>query len=462
LNKRIPTLLGLFIITIGVIITSILVKTGVITVQYAAPSETPENVRITNVTANSFTVSYTTQTKVLGSLAYGTTSDYGNVGYDDRDQKTTTAGEYTLHYMTIKNLKPSTLYFFAITSGKDSYLHNDTPFQVTTGPILSQDPPTQKPVTGKILLPDGTIPTEAAIYLSTDGSQTISAFIQPDGSYILPLNSLRTQDLTAYATISQNQKLRELVIDATQKSSILLLASQINPIPAVTLSQDYDFTAQTTPLASPSAQTSFPSFTTTLAPKSKPQILTPKSEQGFTDTQPMFKGTAQPGENVQITVHSEQVIKSTVTTDKNGNWSFRPDQNLAPGEHTITIVTRNTSGILQTIQKSFTVYAAGTQVSQSATPSATVTPKPTIKPTAIPTAVPTSQPTPIPTAAPTIAPTVVAAVTIQPTPTIAPKTKGDQPLTPGSESTTVLGIAAVITTSLGVLLFLFTKRSTSL
>lgn len=459
-NKRIPTLLGLIILTIGIAATSVLVQTGVITIQQAAPGETPENVRITNVTATSFTVSYTTQAKVLGSLAYGTTSDFGSVGFDDRDQKNTTAGEYSLHYITVKNLKPETLYFFAITSGKDTYLHNDAPFQVTTAPQLTQEPPNQLPASGKVLLPDGTTPKEAIIYLSSDTSQTLSALVQDSGNYILPLNALRTLDLSQYHTLDPMQKLQELIVGPELKSNVVLLASQLNPVPVITLSQDYDFTAQTTPLASPSAQTKFPSFTTTLSTKSKPQILTPKNDQGFTDDQPLFKGTAQPGEDVQITVHSEQVIKTTVTTDRNGNWTFRPDENLEPGEHTITIVTRSASGILQTIQKSFTVYAAGSQVSQSATPSATVTPRPT---TAIPT--PTRIPTQIPTATPTTLPPtptgIVMAVTTAPTPTSIPTTKGGQKLEPGSESTTILGTAAIITTSLGVILFLYTKRHAS-
>lgn len=459
-NKRIPTLLGLVMIIIGIAVTSVLVQTGVITVQQAAPGEVPENVRITNITANSFTVSYTTQAKVLGSLAYGTTSDFGSVGFDDRDQKTTTTGEYTLHYITVKNLKPETLYFFSITSGKDTYTHNDVPFQVSTGPLIVTDPPKQLPTSGKVLLADGTTPKEAIIYISTPGSQTLSALSQEDGSYILPLNGLRTQELTAYQVLSPDQKLQQLIVGPQQvKSNVVVLASQLNPVPAITLSQDYDFTAQTTPLASPSAQTSFPSFTTTLSTKAKAQILTPKNDQGFTDDQPVFKGTALPGEDVQITVHSEQVIKTTVTANKSGSWTYRPDENLEPGEHTITIVTRSASGILQTIQKSFTVYAAGSQVAQSATPSATMTPRPTRVPTPTKAIIPTA--TPIPTEAPLPTPTtIVMAVTTAPTPTSIPTTKGGTKLEPGSESTTFLGIAAILTTSLGVILFLYTKRST--
>lgn len=445
-NKRIPTLLGLSMISIGIFVTSVLVQTGVITIGQAAPPENPENVRITNITATSFTVSYTTEAKVLGSLSYGTTSDYGSVGFDDRDQRNNTSGSYNLHYITVKNLKPETQYFFAITSGKDTYLHDDVPFQAKTGPILKEEPPQQSPASGKVLLPTGNAPNEAIVYISSMGTETLSAFTS-NGSFILPLNSLRNENLTAYATLPKDQKLNGLIIGFHQKSAILLLATQINPIPPITLSQDYDFTLQTTPLASPSAQTSFPSFIATIS-NNTPQILTPKNDQGFSDAQPLFKGTAEPGEDVQIIVHSEEEIEKTVTADKNGSWSFRPDQNLSPGEHTITIITRDASGILKTIMRPFTVYAQGSQVSQSATPSATLAPIPTIAPTVIPTV---SLPTPTPT------------VFVQQSPTPAlgvPKTKGGEPEAPGSSSTMILGFTAIITTSFGVFLFLFARRNT--
>lgn len=456
-NKRIPTLLGLTMITIGIIVTSVLVQTGVITIGRATPLENPENVRITNINTTSFTVSYTTQASVLGSLAYGTTSDYGSVGFDDRDQKNNNAGVYNLHYITVRNLQPETLYFFAITSGKDTYLHNGAPFQVTTGPAIAQEPPKQEPASGKVLLPDGNPPKEAIVYVSSSGTESLSTLARADGVYIMPLNSIRTENLTSYATLAQDQKIDMLIVGSNQKSNVSLLPTQLSPIPPITLSQDYNFTLSTTPLASPSAQTSFPSFTATVS-DTTPQILTPKNDQGFSDPQPVFKGTAQPGEDVQIIVHSAEEIKTTVTTNKNGTWSYRPPDDLSPGEHTITIVTRDTAGIMKTIMRPFTVYAQGNQVSQSATPSAT--PKPTIAPTRAPTPTVT-QPTLTPT------PTVI----IQPSPTIPlatptpalviTNTKGGEPEAPGSTSTMILGFAAIITTSFGIILFLFTKRHIS-
>ncbi len=453
-NKRIPTLLGLTLITIGIVITTMLVQTGVITIGQAATAENPENVRITNITANSFTVSYTTQAKVLGSLSYGITKDFGSVGFDDRDQKNETASAYNLHYITIKNLQPTTTYFFAITSGKDTYLHEDAPFQITTGPTITSEPPKQEPASGKILLPDGNVPTEAVIYISGVGTETLSTLTRSDGLFIIPLNAILTENLTSYATLTKEQQLDLLIVGSNQKSNVAVLPTQINPIPPITLTQNYNFTLSNTPVASPSAQTSFPSFSATIS-STEPQILTPKNDQGFSDSQPQFKGTAQPGEDVQIIVHSAQEIKTTVTASSNGSWSYRPDQDLSPGEHTITISTRDPSGIMKTIMRPFTVYAAGNQVAQSATPSATPRPTATIVPIATPTLA-AFTPTPIPTTIAQPSPTIMIPTA---TPFLAvPSTKGGEPEAPGSSTTMILGFAAIITTSFGILLFFFTKR----
>ena len=99
-----------------------------------------------------------------------------------------------------------------------------------------------------------------------------------------------------------------------------------------------------------------------------------------------------------------------MVTDAYGNWTFRPTTPAIAWEHTITMVARDVSGILRTITQSFTVFASGTQVSESATPSAT--------PVVTPTSVPIS--TPIPTSVPTIIPTIPVSPTLAPIATITP------------------------------------------
>jgi hypothetical protein len=75
-DKRIPTLLGILLIAIGIGLTSFLVNQGVVLTGHASPSTSPQNVRITNITDNSFTVSYNTDGDVIGSLNYGNRSKF--------------------------------------------------------------------------------------------------------------------------------------------------------------------------------------------------------------------------------------------------------------------------------------------------------------------------------------------------------------------------------------------------
>ena len=61
---KIPTVAGLLLLAVAVLATSYLVNTGVIFFGHAAPTDNPENVRITNISDTAFTVTYTTEASV--------------------------------------------------------------------------------------------------------------------------------------------------------------------------------------------------------------------------------------------------------------------------------------------------------------------------------------------------------------------------------------------------------------
>jgi len=199
-NKKIPTLLGLLIIMVGVGITTYLVQTGVIVVGKASPSYNPEDIRITNVSDTSFTVSYMTKDTVLGSVSYGTEKTLGSVALDDRDQPTGNITPYTIHSITVRNVKPTTKYFFAITSGQTTFLNQSTPFEVTTATAPVR-PLSQLPLTGKVVTADGTALPEAIMYIKIPAAQTLSVLVKPDGNYTLPLNAIRYEN-TRYQRFS--------------------------------------------------------------------------------------------------------------------------------------------------------------------------------------------------------------------------------------------------------------------
>lgn len=498
-NKHIPTLLAISLIIIGITATSYLVKSGTITTSQAGPLETPKDLKITNVSDSSFTVSYSTEADVIGSVNFGEDKNLGSVAFDERDQKAGTVIPHKIHSITVNNVTPETQYFFSIASGESIYLNSTEPFDVTTASTLAIQPAGQRFLKGKVALPTGANVNEGIVYTTAEDAQVISAMISEDGSYVLPLGTMRTNNLSSYFNFDDDTVIKILVENGILKSNVSVSASQ-ETVPPVTLSYDYDFTVSSEPVASKSADlTGFPSIMAVedqgSIKSSTPKILLPKENQEFIDQQPQFRGTAQPNDTVTVIIQSEEDIEVQIATDTNGNWRFRPQTPLTPGQHTITIIARDAFGILRSITQSFTVYAQGTQVNQTATPSATPTfafPTPTVTPTPTRASTPTPTPgiggpisTPTPTSfalsgSPTPTPVIIAqnltptpittALTTTPTPTLCPGcptptptiattnlTPGVSIAPPGDSSFVSVGILGIAVAAIGGLLFLLSR-----
>lgn len=441
LNKRIPSLLGMLFLVLMVGLVSWFGKNYTQILSKASAGETPKNVQISNITDTSFTVSFVTDDKVMAAIAFGDASSSGQVVFDDRDKTTNTPTAYQAHVISLTNLNPVTKYYFAIQSGSTTFTNNNLPYEVTTAASNLITPSNQPPITGTINLPDGSIPLEALAYVSTDDSQILSVLVKADGSYSLPLSSMLTKDLTANVSLNPDTVLHMTIVNSNSQSQVSLLASRTSAVPLVTLSRNYDFTLNTTlPLENPAAsgsgtaspsgalspqasQSAFPSFDTDVA--TGPAILVPQNEEKFVDQQPTFEGTALPNESVDITIASTMDIKTNIQADSSGNWEYRPDTPLDPGEHTITIISKDAQGIMQTIQRSFTVYAEGSQFNE-----------PSVSPVELPSPTASVSASPTPTQIP---PT--------PTPTIAVTPTSAQPPTPNLTQIYSLTQAALLSTT---------------
>jgi len=466
-NKRIPTVLGMILLVAGISVSLWLVENGSLDISRAAPGDQPKDVRITNVSDTSLTVTYSTDKPVLGTLLYSDEATPDKIAIDDRDQRSGVPGEYRYHYITIKNLDPGKKYFFKIVSGENSYLDNGSPFTMTTAEKIPGSPPSQPPIVGKVILSDGTTPSEAVVFMNTDNSQTLSVMVKTDGSYILPLNSLRTNNLGSYVTLLDDSIIKLLLSGIGGTSSVSVLAKQINPVPVVTLSNNYNFTISDT-ATDTSLPTDFSGFPTLNAIEEEAgqistadvDIESPTDQEAFSDQQPLFSGTAVPSEDVEIEINSETAIKANVTADSNGRWSFRPDTPLEPGEHTITIKTRDEFGILKAITRSFVVYAEGSQFTDPSISPPASTPTPTVVATNTPSPTPV-----IPTDAPSPTPTQIPAVGGEILPTATPSpTLVDVATTPiptleatGSSNVLVTGLVGMVAISVGLLIFFFTQ-----
>ena len=453
LDRRIPSFLVLLLLTISVGMVSWYGQNHTAINSSAAPTDAPKNIQISNINDTSFTVSYTTDDETISTLSYGQDDKLGQVRFDDRDRQSGKAASHRVHYVTLSGLSRGTKYFFAIQSGSSTFLNNGQPYEATTGdaPFNSQSQQAYV-VVGSAHLPDGNIPLEGIAYLSTTAaslSAQLSVLLQPDGSYSF-------KDLRALSLVGDESILRLTVTNGGLESHASVLTKYANPVPLITLSKDYDFSlasnfGEPNPIASVSG---FPLKSTEIA--SGPEILTPTNAEKFKDAQPLFQGTAVPGETVEITIESDQEIQTSIQADKLGNWQFRPTTPLAPGEHVITIVTKGANGVLQTLKRSFTVYAEGSQFTEpSVSPVQTQTPTPTILVTVAPTVTPTSIPTP--TSMPTLTIALTTMPTAIPTPTLS------QAITPmviaptvaptGSSDIFVGGIATILFIAGGFMLF---------
>lgn len=465
-DRRIPTLLALALLVIGIAVTSFLTSKTLQITGFASPDEKPQNVRISNITDTAFTITYTSEKAVLGSITYGITADnLKEITFDDRDQQGSTPKPYQTHSITLRNLKAQTQYYFSITSGESVYVSDGKPYTATTAKTLSATKPEKWDIAGTILLSDGKAAEDTIVYFTTINGQSLSTLTRNGGKFSLTTLGMKNSSLTTYLTL-----LKETRVDLIALSGILSTHAQFtlensNPLPDITLSQNYDFTLSEPLLpenaASESAVATFPFLGTQATEVTKIEITSPKKDERFTDQQPKFEGSAAPSQNVDILIESDNEIRASVTASKQGLWSFRPDKPLTPGNHTITMTTRDSNNLLRTLSRTFVVLAEGSQfVDPSVSPTKlTTTPSPTQ------TQTPTPSPALTQAVSITPSPTEVLVLTETPTPSVtqSPVTT-DASITPrptiqptGTSSLSSLTLISIAITISGIILLILTR-----
>jgi len=366
----------------------------------AGPTNIPNAVKITNVTDESFTVTYSTDDDVVGTLNYGLEPiSLDNLVLDDRDQLSQKVTKRNSHSITLKGLQPQTTYYFSITSDDEVFLNNESPYNAKTGSIISKTPTTQIPITGKVLLPDGSTPDEGLIYVMIAGAQFLSTTLKKDGTYTIPLNTIRNSSFNDFFELSNNTILNLDIISGKFITKIDVSLDQISPVPTISLSGNYDFSKNETKNIGNNSTTSSELFPTFGVKQEiiEPEILTPKADEELKN-QPTFIGTAQPNQVVKIEIHSDENISTNVNADANGEWSYTPPNSMSPGEHTITITTINSLGITKRVTKTFNVPEAQSQtisISPKLSPSI-INPTTTPSPNLINTTIVTPNPTVLP------------------------------------------------------------------
>lgn len=242
-NKlKIPTLLGLAVITLGISAGVVMVIQFPNFTSKASPDQQPKEVTISNITDESATISWQTVSPTAGFVTYGEKSVSASTALDDRDSKTTTSRNN--HYITLKKLTSKTTYQYQIFSGKttDAQIRKFT----TANPSLNLNK--LEPVIGSVV--NGNLPVSAGIaYLSFSGSLMQSALIMNGGSFIIPLAQIYQDNLSDILSLDEkSQAFLKIVTDAGVASVTFPLTVADKPIGPIHIGDNLTLTP-----ASPSA-----------------------------------------------------------------------------------------------------------------------------------------------------------------------------------------------------------------
>lgn len=194
----------------------------------------PQNIRITNLTANSFTISWFTVNPTIGSLVFGPTQSLGNSQNDDRDQNPLARKTHTV---TLFGLQPQTEYFFKIRS--DTFFFPQKPLSITT-PASINIPPINRPLTGTLSLATTQNPIDILVFLQTPNGHDLSTYVDQNLNYVLPLSLLRSKDLASALNLQNPIFANILATDSIKNSYILLTIPQSNPLPTLILGQNLE------------------------------------------------------------------------------------------------------------------------------------------------------------------------------------------------------------------------------
>lgn len=390
--SKIPTLVALIILLLGTFFGVFLTGQNQNPFSRASTDCRPINPQVTNITHNSLDISFTT------SSSCSTALNIDNRLINDLYP----SGQ--VHYFPVNNLQPGRQYAFSFINNGATYSKDE--YQITTATQPSGQLPASNIAWGRVFNPDQTPATDSVVYLNIPGASPLSAIVTSNGNWNISLALSLNQEKDSWFNPPENITEDIFVISKeNQVTQVIGNTSQNNPVPDIIIGQnrlDNGNHSVDTPL--------IPTVSQTQSSNNSPlNIINPNDGETIGTFRPDFFGSGPPNSQLIIKVESPETISDQTSTRNDGSWNWSPSQNLAPGEHTITVSYQNPiSGTWETVKRNFFVNASDNSLAFSASssavhPSPTLTltptptpavsqPSPTIKTTPTATIIPTSTP----------------------------------------------------------------------
>lgn len=375
---KFPTLIGLlfFLLLIGGVI--IVFERFVRLPSAAVPSVAPKNVEFTNISDTGFTMSWVTSEPATGAVIIGRDREKAVVFFDERDSAGK-LGQYITHSVTYRLAKPQSDYSAKILSNGKTFTDGDSPYRIRTGSTIASSSNNLEPAYGTVTTEEGKPALGSIVYLTLEGSQKLSTLVTSTGSWLIPLNLLRSLDLSQYITGEGRLTESIVVRNGLEESQAVTDTLNDSPVPEMRLNKTYDFReqqAKNLKQEAPLAQNT-PGVlgeTSSISVDHKVTITKPIEGAALPTALPLFQGTGVPGRNVSVVLGIIHPVAGTTTVGSDGIWRFTPAKPLSPGKSSVTITSVDRSGSVIALTRTFEILKEGTQVLGTATPSATLTP----------------------------------------------------------------------------------------
>lgn len=240
---KIPTLVGLTILLIGLAGGVYLVTQNQTLKSKAAVSFQPKNINIANLNDTSATIYWQSDEATSGFIQAWIGSQDKSVYRDDRDPSSPES--HKLHFVTLTKLQPNTTYFYQIHSGSVTFPEQPASFKT----IATTQTLDWSPLVGTIIDTNNQAVDEVIITLDLPETHKLATITKTGGNFILPLAEVKVADLTSPPSPNTTYaaKLNVLGTLKTAQATILLPPQDV-ALPPVVLGSNVDLTKQEKPV----------------------------------------------------------------------------------------------------------------------------------------------------------------------------------------------------------------------
>ena len=388
------------------------------------------NHEIVNMSPGQIGIFWETDQPDEGFVIYGTEEGkLPNIVLDERDIRSSRQ-KRKYHLVIIKNIEPSTKYFYNIISDNE-VLKKDTGEDFTVESLPTGFPVTNiAPIYGKMVLDNAIPATDAFAMVIIGNAYPIISLGSSTGEWLTSLTYLVTKETSSPLIAKNTTPITIQLFNDNFRSMVRSTPQNSRPIPQIiTLGNNYSF--MTEEVLGQSTDN------TTYINEEKPfeklkeynfELKYPVDNALIPGMAPIIKGYGISGQQVKILINSSPAISQITTVNDKGEWNISLQEKLLPGKYTLTATSVNRFQKNESIKRVFTLLKSGERVlgEQTSTPSANLSPTKNITPTktvnititAAPTTTPkiTSTPTPtiISAATPTLMPTIESVITTEP------------------------------------------------